>query len=78
MKNHTVEAGIDTICYACILTSTQKDCMLQAVKGRPGFQTKVRNYWKGQFVYTYSGWAGIRLRLRRNGEAAPWELLVLQ
>lgn len=47
MKNDTVEAGIDTVCYACILTSTQKDCMLQVVKGRPGFQTKVCNYWKG-------------------------------
>ena len=77
MKNDTVEAGIDTICYACILTSTQKDCMLQAVKGRPGFQTKVCNYWKGQFVYTYSGWAGVRLRLRRSGEAVPWELEVI-
>lgn len=49
MKNDTVEAGIDTICYACILTSAQKNCMVQAVKGRPGFRTEVRDYWKGQF-----------------------------
>ena len=77
MKNDTVEAGIDTICYACTLTSDQKDRILQKIKGKAGFRTEVRDYWKGRFVYTYSGWAGVRLRLRRNGEAAPWELEVI-
>ena len=37
MKKHTVEAGIDTICYVCTLTSGQKDRVLQAIKGKAGF-----------------------------------------
>lgn len=77
MKNDTMEAGIDTICYACTLTSDQKDRILQKIKGKAGFRTEVRDYWKGRFVYTYSGWAGVRLRLRRSGEAAPRELEVI-
>lgn len=77
MKEYTVEAGIDTICYACTLTSGQKDRVFQAIKGKAGFRTEARDYWKGQFVYTYSGWPGIRLRLWRGGEAVPWELEVI-
>lgn len=77
MKEHAVEAGIDTISYACTLTGGQKDRVLQAIKGKTGFRTEVRDYWTGRFVYTYSGWSGIRLRLRRTGEAAPWELEVI-
>ena len=78
MKNDTMEAGIDTICYACTLTSDQKDRILHENKRKSkGFRTEVRDYWKGRFVYTYSGWAGVRLRLRRSGEAAPRELEVI-